>query len=40
VLKNAIIKALDDYEGVKNKMASISKFGVGGIDIMINSKEN
>ncbi len=40
VLKNAIIKALDDYEGVKNKMASISKFGVGGIDIMINTKEN
>lgn len=39
VLKNAIIKALDGYEGVENKMASISKFGVGAIDIMIKTKD-
>ncbi len=35
VLKNAIIKALDNFEGVKNSMASISKFGVGAIDVII-----
>ena len=39
VLKNAIIKELDDYEGIENRMASISKFGVGAIDIIIKSKE-
>lgn len=35
VLKAAIIKELDDYEGFENRMASISKFGVGAIDILI-----
>lgn len=39
VLKDAIIKELDDYEGLENRMASISKFGVGAIDIIINVKE-
>lgn len=39
VLKNAIIKELDDFEGVENSMASISKFGVGAIDIIIKQKE-
>jgi len=39
VLKNAIIKALDDFEGVKNRMASISKFGVGAIDVIIKDKQ-
>ncbi|MDP2723312.1 MAG: DUF2027 domain-containing protein [Bacteroidales bacterium] len=40
VLKNAIIKALENYEGLENKMASISMFGVGAIDITIKSKTN
>jgi len=39
VLKNAIIKELDDYEGVENRMASITKFGVGAIDVVIKLKE-
>ncbi len=38
VLKSAIIKELEDYEGVENRMASISKFGVGAIDILIKDK--
>ena len=38
VLKNAIIKELDDYEGLENQMASIAKFGVGAIDIVINPR--
>lgn len=39
VLKNAIIKQLEDYEGLDNRMASISKFGVGAVDVLIKSKE-
>jgi len=39
VLKAAIIKELEDYEGIKNRMASISKFGVGAIDILIKDKD-
>ena len=39
VLKNAIITELADYEGVENRMASISKFGVGAIDVIIKVKE-
>lgn len=39
VLKDAIIKELDDYEGLENQMASISKFGVGAIDIVIKIKD-
>ncbi len=39
VLKNAIIKALDEYEGLENKMASISKFGVGGLDVLIKTND-
>lgn len=35
VLKNAIIKEIEDYENIENQMASISKFGVGAIDILI-----
>jgi len=38
VLKTAIIKELDDYDGIENRMASISKFGVGAIDILIKDK--
>jgi hypothetical protein len=39
VLKNAIIKELENYEGVENRMASISKFGVGALDVLIKTKE-
>ncbi len=39
VLKNSIIKELESYEGVENRMASISKFGVGAIDVLIKTKE-
>ncbi len=35
VLKNAIVKALDSFEGINNRMASMSKFGVGAIDVLI-----
>ncbi len=38
VLKNAIIKDLENYEGTENSMASISKFGVGALDVSINNK--
>ena len=38
VLKNAIIKEMENYEVVENRMASISKFGVGAVDVMIKSK--
>ncbi len=39
VLKSAIIKELDEYEGLENSMASIAKFGVGAIDIRISPQE-
>lgn len=39
VLKNAIIKELSEYEGIENRMASISKFGVGAIDILIKNRD-
>jgi len=39
VLKNAIIKELENYEGIENRMASISKFGVGALDVLIKTKE-
>ncbi len=39
VLKAAIIKELEEYEETENKMASISKFGVGAIDILIKNNE-
>lgn len=35
VLKNAIIKTLENFEGVNNRMASMSKFGVGAIEVLI-----
>lgn len=38
VLKSAIVKELEEHEGIENKMASISKFGAGAIDILINDK--
>ena len=36
-LKNALIEALKDYEKLENKRASISKFGVGALDVIIGS---
>ncbi|MBR4156251.1 MAG: DUF2027 domain-containing protein [Bacteroidales bacterium] len=38
VLKNAIIDELKNYENTSNRMASIMKFGVGAIDVMIKEK--
>ncbi len=35
VLKNEIMKELENYDNTKNQMASISKFGVGALDIKI-----
>ncbi len=37
-LKNAIMNALKDYENLENKRASISKFGVGALDVIIGSE--
>lgn len=37
-LKNAIIYALKDYENLENRRASISKFGVGALDVIIGSE--
>ena len=39
VLKNAIIEELKNYENTSNRMASISRFGVGAIDVMIADKK-
>lgn len=39
VLKNAIVAELEEYEGLENKMASVSKFGVGAIDVLIKNRE-
>jgi len=39
VLKNAIVKALENYESTSNRMASMSKFGVGAIDVLLKDKE-
>lgn len=39
VLKNAIIEELKHYDNTSNRMASIVKFGVGAIDVMIKEKE-
>lgn len=36
VLKNEIINILRDYEGLKDQSASLAKFGVGAIDVIIN----
>jgi hypothetical protein len=37
-LKNALVDALQHYENLKNKRASISKFGVGALDVLIGSE--
>jgi len=38
VLKNAIIEELQHYHNTENRMASIAKFGVGAIDVIITEK--
>jgi len=35
ILKNTIIKILKDYEDIGNRSASLAKFGVGAIDVLI-----
>lgn len=35
ILKNAIVETLKDYESIDNQSASISKYGVGAIDVLI-----
>lgn len=39
VLKNAIIEELKNYKNTENRMASIAKFGVGAIDVIITDRE-
>lgn len=39
VLKNAIVQEIESFESLENRMASISKFGVGAVDVLIKSKE-
>lgn len=39
VLKNAIIKTLENFEGTENRTAAMNKFGVGAIDVILKSKE-
>ena len=39
VLKNAIIEELKNYKNTENRMASIAKFGVGAIDVVIRDKD-
>jgi len=39
VLKNAIMKALESSEETENNMASMAKFGVGAIDVIIKQHE-
>lgn len=38
VLKNAIIEELKKYKNTENRMASIAKFGVGAIDVVIKDR--
>ena len=38
VLKNAIIEALKGYKNTENRMASIAKFGVGAIEVVIKER--
>lgn len=39
VLKQAIINALEAYEGTANRMASLSKFGVGAIEVLVKDRD-
>jgi len=35
ILKSALVKRLQDYENLENHIASLAKFGVGAIDVVI-----
>jgi len=39
-LKNAIIKELKEYEHLQGSLASITKFGVGALDVSIDNNKN
>ena len=39
VLKNFIIEELKNYQNTENRMASVAKFGVGAIDVIITDKD-
>lgn len=39
VLKNYIIDELKNYQNTENRMASVAKFGVGAIDVIITDKD-
>ncbi len=39
VLKNAIIEELKNYGNTENRLASVAKFGVGAIDVIITDKK-
>lgn len=39
VLKNAIVEELKNYRNTENRAASIAKFGVGAIDVLITDKK-
>ena len=39
VLKNAIIDELKNYQNTENRMASIAKFGVGAIDVILTDRD-
>ena len=38
VLKNGIIKKLEEYEGVENRSASLADYGQGAIDVLLHYK--
>ncbi len=40
VLKNEIIKMMQDYENAENQSASLAKYGVGAVDVVINPLQN
>lgn len=37
VLKNAILKELEEFEGLENKSASLAEYGQGAIDVLIHT---
>jgi hypothetical protein len=39
VLKNAIISALEEFEDIGQRSASMQKFGVGAVEVLIRSKD-
>lgn len=37
VLKNAILKELEEFEGIENKSASLAEYGHGAVDVLIHT---